>query len=220
VYVIFGFIERDRDLPGVLYNAVAMVAPDGVLGTYRKVHLGALPATTEGLTFTPGDQLPVWPTRFGLIGISICFDFWFNPEVPRLLALKGARLLVNPTASASPPEHIVGSALTRSRENISFVAVANLVGTPDPQGDCFVGSSVITGPSYPNFCEVFAVAGAGEEIIVAALDLGEEERWAGYFPWREWRAGRLAGASALVADEFAALRDANEAARAAGHALS
>jgi predicted amidohydrolase len=209
LYVIVGFIERDPEHASTLYNAVAVVAPEGVLGTYRKIHLGALPATTEGLTFAPGAELPVWPTRFGLVGIAICFDFWFNPEIPRLLALKGARLLVNPTASMSPPDQIVGSTLTRTRENISFVAVANLVGSPgDPSGDHFSGHSIIAGPSYPDFVQVLAAATDDEELIVATVDLGEIDRWSGFFPWREWRAGRLAGASELIAAEFAALRDA------------
>lgn len=210
LYTVFGFVERDAERPEVLYNAAAIVGPTGVLGTYRKMHLGDLPATTEGITFVPGTDLPLWPTRFGPIGVCICFDFWLNPEVPRLLALQGARLLVNPTAclSTTSRDEIVYGALVRGRENLSFVAVANLVGRPgDPNGDRFAGHSVITGPERPSFNRPLAEAGEGEELIVATLDLGELDRWADYYPWRAWRQGRLAGASRLIADQFAALAD-------------
>ncbi|HEX7096157.1 MAG TPA: carbon-nitrogen hydrolase family protein, partial [Acidimicrobiales bacterium] len=103
MYVVFGLAERDRDQPGTLYNAAAIVGPDGVLGTYRKIHLGSAPWVTEGATFTPGSSLPVWHTRFGPIGVLICYDFWLNPELSRILALKGARIILNCSASFSGP---------------------------------------------------------------------------------------------------------------------
>src|SRR5690606_1158421 len=87
LYVVFGMAERDRERPTTLYNAAAVVGPEGVLGTYRKVHLGSAPWVTEGATFTPGSSLPVWQTRFGPIGVLICYDFWLNPELSRILAL-------------------------------------------------------------------------------------------------------------------------------------
>ena len=95
LYVIFGLSERDASDPKVLYNSVAMIGPEGLLGTYHKIHLGALPWVTEGIVFKPGNKLPVFPTRYGPIGVQICYDFWFNPELTRILALKGARLVVN-----------------------------------------------------------------------------------------------------------------------------
>ena len=66
LYVSVGLVERDASDPEVLYNAVAFIGPDGIQGTYRKLHLGSLPWVTEGVTFTPGDSLPVFETRFGL----------------------------------------------------------------------------------------------------------------------------------------------------------
>jgi predicted amidohydrolase len=212
LHVVFGFVERartDADKPPRLHNSAAVVGPDGLVGTYRKVHLGDLPATTEGLTFTPGDALPVFELPFGTIGVSICFDFWFNPEIPRIQALKGAELLINPTATMpiTKPSEIVAGALVRGRENLAFVAVSNLVGQPgDPNGDRFCGHSVITGPAYPSTCGVIAEGPDEPGLVTATVDLADRDAWAGYFPWREWRAGRLGGASALVAEEFAALR--------------
>lgn len=214
LHVIFGFVERARTPEGApprLHNSAAVVGPGGLLGTYRKVHLGDRPATTEGLTYAPGDALPVFDLPFGRVGVSICFDFWFNPEIPRIQALKGAELLVNPTATMrhTTPEEIKAGTLIRGRENLAFVAVSNLVGRPgDPNGDTFCGRSLITGPKYPAMSGVIAEADDQPGVITATIDLGQRDDWAGYFPWREWRDTRLGGASALVAEEFAALRPA------------
>ena len=84
IHVIVGLSERDPDDPGVLYNSAAMIAPEGILGTYRKVHLG-IPLETD--RFTPGDALPVFETRLGGVGIQICYDFYNNPELSRILAM-------------------------------------------------------------------------------------------------------------------------------------
>jgi len=133
LYVVFGLPERDRDEPRVLYNSAAVVGPEGVLGTYRKVHLGALPWVTEGIVFRPGTELPVFPTRFGPIGVQICYDFWFNPELSRILALKGARLILNPCGTFAGPgkrDYMVQTTSVRAQENLVYAASANLVGGP------------------------------------------------------------------------------------------
>ena len=83
IHVIVGMSETDPDDPTVLYNAAAVIAPDGILGTYRKVHLG-IPLETD--RFTPGSELPVFDTRLGGIGVQICYDFYHNPEMSRILA--------------------------------------------------------------------------------------------------------------------------------------
>src|SRR5258706_11249371 len=95
LYVVFGMAERDPANETVLYNAAAVIGPEGILGTYRKVHLGTLPWRTEGITYRAGSALPLFATRFGPIGVLICNDFWFNPELSRILTLKGARLILN-----------------------------------------------------------------------------------------------------------------------------
>jgi len=76
IHVIDGFEERDEDDASVLYNSAAMVTPDGLLGTYRKWHLG-IPLETD--RFTPGSSLPVFETRLGPIGIQIGYDFYCGP---------------------------------------------------------------------------------------------------------------------------------------------
>jgi predicted amidohydrolase len=217
VYVVFGLIERDAADPSVLYNAAAVVGPEGIQGTYRKLHLGSLPWVTEGVTFQPGNTLPVFETRFGPIGVIICYDFWFNPELTRLLALKGARLILNCCATFAGPgkrEYMLHTTSTRAQENLCYVASANQCGGPDSSGSYgagqlderrsadFLGHSTIAGPAFPRFSHVYAEAGEGEELVSATLSFEKLHRWESIFPWRDWRASHQAATSRLIADEF------------------
>jgi predicted amidohydrolase len=87
VYLCLGFTEIDR---GVLYNTAILLGPDGrVAGKYRKTH-----GVEE--FYKPGDDLPVFDTRYGRVGILICFDRQL-PETVRTLADKGARLILIPS---------------------------------------------------------------------------------------------------------------------------
>ena len=87
-----------------LFNTVAMIDADGLmLGIYRKSHIPDGPGYTEKYYFSPGDTgFQVWNTRFGNIGVGICWDQWF-PEAARAMALMGAELLMYPTAIGSEP---------------------------------------------------------------------------------------------------------------------
>ena len=95
------FYERDEN---VLYNSVAMIDADGsLLGIYRKTHIPDDHFYQEKFYFTPGGTgFKVWDTRFGKIGVGICWDQWF-PEAARCMALMGAELLLYPTAIGSEP---------------------------------------------------------------------------------------------------------------------
>ena len=202
VHVIFGLEEEDPDDPTTIYNASVVIAPDGILGTYRKIHLG-IPLESR---FTPGDALPAWETRLGPIGVLICYDFWSNPELSRLLALKGARLLVNTTGSKVAPakrDYIVNTTVVRAQENLVYAATANRVDAHD--GEPYAGHSCIAGPAFPAFNKVYAEAGDGEELVVASLNFAQLARWYDLFPWREWRLGAQGHASALIAREFQAV---------------
>ncbi len=217
LYVAFGLIERDPDDPEVLYNAAAFVGPDGIQGSYRKLHLGSLPWVTEGVTFQPGNRIPVFETRFGPVGVIICYDFWFNPELTRLMALKGARIILNCCATFAGPakrDYMVHTTTVRAQENHCYVASANQVGGPDGSGSYgaerveegrtgdFLGHSTIAGPAFPRFNHVYAEAGGQEELVTATLSFEKLHRWQSIFPWRDWRAGHQAGTSQLIADEF------------------
>ncbi len=208
IHVIFGLEERDANEDGTIYNAAVLIAPEGILGTYRKIHLG-IPLETD--RFTPGTELPVFETRLGPIGIQICYDFYNNPELSRILALKGARLLVNPTGSADLPGKaamITYTTLVRAQENLVYAMSANRVGGEGAEG--WAGNSVIGGPAFPGFGKVFAEAGRREELIVATLNYAQLAAWYDWLPWREWRLGPQLHASRIVAEEFKALAEGVE----------
>jgi len=95
------FYEKDGTR---LFNSIAMLDADGtVLGVYRKTHIPDDHYYQEKFYFTPGDTgFKVWATRYGKIGVGICWDQWF-PEAARAMALQGAEMLLYPTAIGSEP---------------------------------------------------------------------------------------------------------------------
>lgn len=95
------FYEQDVN---TLYNSIACIDADGtLLGVYRKTHIPDDHYYQEKFYFTPGDTgFKVWDTRYGKIGIGICWDQWF-PETARGMAVQGAEILFYPTAIGSEP---------------------------------------------------------------------------------------------------------------------
>ena len=160
LHVIFGMterIERYGGGTGCLFNSAVLVGPAGVVGTYRKVHIPA----GEHHAFRAGNGFPVFDTPLGRIGIQICYDKCF-PEPSRLYALRGADLLVMPTADPkSGPLTMGETVLTdeysgytydvfekcRAMENQVWFVSSDHVGV-DPKG-CFdfYGHSRIIHPS-------------------------------------------------------------------------
>jgi predicted amidohydrolase len=122
MYVVCGLLERDGDS---LRNAAVLVGPDGLVGTYRKTHL---PFLGVDRFVVPGDELTVFETPLGRIGIEICYDLRF-PEVTRTLALEGADLIAHPTnfpmAAKTQTELIT---VARAAENRVYLLTANRVG--------------------------------------------------------------------------------------------
>lgn len=140
VYLLAGFIER-RCQPGAPYNSVVLCGPNGeVVDTYAKSHV----FHSERRHFSIGDALPVYETEFGKLGVLICYDLCF-PEVARILSLKGAELLLVPSAwgrldEMQWPIHVRARAL----DNLVFVAAVNRVGV---EGDLhFIGHSMVVHP--------------------------------------------------------------------------
>ncbi|HEY7929063.1 MAG TPA: nitrilase-related carbon-nitrogen hydrolase, partial [Steroidobacteraceae bacterium] len=126
VVLPISFFERAGT---VYFNSLAMFDADGrLLGVYRKSHIPDGPGYQEKFYFTAGDSgFRVWATRFGRIGAAICWDQWF-PECARILALRGAELLLYPTAIGSepPPAPPVDSRLHWQRTQQGHAA-ANLM---------------------------------------------------------------------------------------------
>lgn len=94
LYICWTMIERDQFYADRIYNTAVLVGPEGLVGTYRKVHR----AGTEKMMFLAGDKgSDVFDTAFGKVGFIICFDK-NSPETVRNLKLKGAEIILNPTA--------------------------------------------------------------------------------------------------------------------------
>ena len=158
VVMPISFYEQDGN---VLYNSIAMIDTDGsVMGVYRKTHIPDDHFYQEKFYFTPGGTgFRVWDTRFGKIGVGICWDQWF-PEAARCMALMEAEVLLYPTAIGSEPvlecdsmPHWQRCMQGHAAANLVPVVAANRIGTetvkPDSENQnqssalTFYGSSFI-----------------------------------------------------------------------------
>jgi N-carbamoylputrescine amidase len=174
------FFERDGHH---YYNTMAFIDADGsIQGTYRKSHIPDGPGYEEKFYFRPGnDGFKVWdvptPTGTARIGVGICWDQWY-PETARCLALKGAQVLLYPTAIGSEPKD---AAMDTSRmwrramighavSNCMPVVAANRIGLESSGGmdQQFYGHSFIC-DEWGDTIEQFGAAETG--VLVATLDL-------------------------------------------------
>ncbi|MBU6371966.1 MAG: N-carbamoylputrescine amidase [Alphaproteobacteria bacterium] len=143
----------EKDGPAY-YNSVVMLDAGGeIMGVYRKSHIPDGPGYQEKYYFRPGDTgYRVWPTKFGNVGVGICWDQWY-PECARAMAMMGADVLMYPTAIGSEPHD--GSLDTRDPwrramqghavSNIIPVVASNRIGVEEGLGapQNFYGSSFI-----------------------------------------------------------------------------
>lgn len=179
----------ERRAAGVYHNTAVVIDKNGALaGKYRKMHIPDDPGYYEKFYFTPGDLdfYPI-PTSLGRLGVLVCWDQWF-PEAARLMALRGADLLVYPTAIGWTPTDAQDEK-DRQREawmlmqrahavaNGVPVLAANRVGfEPDPSGMTdgihFWGGSFAAGPQG----ELLAQAPTdAEQVLIAEIDLARSE---------------------------------------------
>jgi predicted amidohydrolase len=170
-----GFCERDGDR---IFNTAVLVGGDGVLLHYRKLHLFG----HEKGAFTPGDLgLPVAETAAGRIGLCVCYDLRFV-ETARILALRGADLILVPTAwvtgfdkrrwdedGMAPQAH---GALLQANLNQVFIACASQAGR---FGELeFLGSSILATPRGE--LALGPLPGDRDELALASIDGGEARR--------------------------------------------
>lgn len=169
---------------GIYHNTAVVLDADGTIaGRYRKMHIPDDPGFHEKFYFTPGDLgFQTISTRFGKIGVLICWDQWF-PEAARLTALSGAQILFYPTAIGyQAPDESVAEKQAQAWQTIQkahsiangvFTVVVNRVGIEDKVN--FWGKSFVSDP----FGEVLVEASAKEpEVLIVDCDLGliEETR--------------------------------------------
>lgn len=187
----------ERRAPGLYHNTAVVIERDGTIaGKYRKMHIPDDPAYYEKFYFTPGDLgfKPI-DTSVGRLGVMVCWDQWY-PEAARLMALRGAEMLIYPTAigyalSDEPDEqqrqrrawqtvqrgHAVANGLP--------VVTVNRVGfEPDPSGQTggiqFWGTSFVAGPQGELFYEA---SEDEEESIIVSIDMEHSEQVRRWWPF-------------------------------------
>jgi len=184
IYVVLGMPERDIQNPDVIYNSAAVIGPQGVIGSSRKIQ----PFNMELKWATKGSKPFLFETPWGPVGVGICYDTYSFPEIARYYTAMGARLYINPTATGgwyrsygsigrSEWEKYYGGRLeARAGENNIFMASANLVGKD--LTSIFPGGSIILGPSLSKFMQYYAgsLALDEEQLIIATIDLSKASR--------------------------------------------
>jgi N-carbamoylputrescine amidase len=193
VVVIASLFEKRAS--GLYHNTAAIIDADGsLLGIYRKMHIPDDPLYYEKFYFAPGDTgFRSWKTRFGRIGVLICWDQWY-PEAARLTALQGAEIIFYPTAIGWHPrekrrhgkeQHEAWETIQRSHAvaNGCFVAVCNRIGLEKPAGGAgieFWGQSFVAGTGG----RVLARAAAARpEVLVVPVDLGDVDATRTHWPF-------------------------------------
>ena len=179
----------ERRAPGVYHNSLIVIDADGTLmGKYRKKHIPDDPGFFEKFYFTPGeDDYQVYDTKYAKIGPLICWDQWY-PEAARITALKGAEILVYPTAIGTLPEEdkAMGREFLEAWQTIQrshaiangcFVASINRTGREEEIA--FWGHSFVAGP----FGQMLAEAGTGEEALICQIDLSKIEKQRQIWPF-------------------------------------
>lgn len=201
----------ERRAAGLYHNTACVLDADGELvGTYRKAHIPDDPLFYEKFYFTPGDTgFRSFPTRFGRIGVLVCWDQWF-PEAARLAALGGAEILFYPTAigwhaaekeSVGPTQFSAWQTVQRGHAiaNGIFTATPNRCGV---EGSLeFWGGSFVTAPTGEILAEASQVR---EEVLLADCHLDSIEETRQHWPFlRDRRVDRYAGLLRLADDDDA-----------------
>lgn len=179
----------ERRAPGLHHNTAVVLDSDGrIAGQYRKMHIPDDPGFYEKFYFTPGDQgfMPI-DTCVGRLGVLVCWDQWY-PEAARLMALRGAQLLLYPTAIGWDPRD---TSIEQARQRDSWITIqrahaianglpvmaCNRVGhEADPSGQSagiqFWGSSFVAGPQGEILAEAPSATAA---VLVADIDMTRSE---------------------------------------------
>ena len=211
IVIIVSLFEKRS--AGVYHNSAAVIDADGsLLGIYRKMHIPDDPLYHEKFYFTPGDLgFRAWDTRFGKIGVLICWDQWY-PEAARLTAMQGAELLFYPTAIGWHPsekekygeqQRDAWQTIQRSHAvaNGCFVASVNRVGHETPVGGDgieFWGGSFVAGTSG----EILSQAGLDESVLLLEVDLGKVDVARTHWPFlRDRRIDAYGGITKRLLDE-------------------
>ena len=163
----------EKTLDGVYYNTAAVIDADGTyLGKFQKIHIPhTWPGFWEKFYFKPGNQgFPVFQTAYAKIGVYICYDRHF-PECARILALNGAEILFNPSATVAGKSQYLWELEqpAQAAANGVFIGANNRVGTEKPwEFGRFYGSSYFCDPKGKIITKG---SEDKDEVVTAELDL-------------------------------------------------
>lgn len=130
-WVLYGFPRADEERRGLVYNSAVLVAPDGDLQVYDKRFPATFGPFEDGIHCAPGKHPGLMETPWGRIGVSICYDLFF-PELHKSLALMGADVLINISASPNTSRRFFEALLpARAIENAMPMAYTNFAGAQD-----------------------------------------------------------------------------------------
>lgn len=161
LFIVGAMLERSEQ-KGIIYDTAVVAGPMGILGTYRKIHLW----DQENVRFTKGEEFLIFDLGFARLGVQICYDIGF-PEGTRILSLKGADIVVFPSAFGKERLYAWDIA-TRSRalENGIYVVAANRSGR-EKDKTTFAGASRIVDPKG----NVLVEATQEDEVLVTQIDI-------------------------------------------------
>jgi len=177
IHIVFGMPEQSEKAHAVLYNTAVLLSPAGLIGKYRKMYLPTHSVFEEKRYFRLGYEAPVFETEMGKMGLTICYDIFF-PEIPRLLRLKGAQLIICISASPAVRSRFFEVfTAARALENTVFLAYVNLVGVEN--GLQFWGGSRIIAPDG----SILTKAKYDEEdLVIGTIDYADLERAEAFVP--------------------------------------
>ena len=131
VYLIFGMPLKHQRFKGVIQNVAILIHPNGHVDFYEKWYLPTFGPFVEKLYFDEGEHLPVFQTKFGKIGLLICYDLYF-PEISKAYALQGADIIICLSASPTTTKTYFETLLpARAIETTTFFIYSNIVGTQE-----------------------------------------------------------------------------------------
>jgi N-carbamoylputrescine amidase len=182
----------EKRAPGLYHNTAVIIDADGsLLGLYRKMHIPDDPLFYEKFYFTPGDLgFRAWRTRFGTIGVLICWDQWY-PEAARITSLMGAEILFYPTAigwataqneATNTEQYNAWQTIQRSHAvaNGVHVVSVNRVGLEQNGAMKFWGGSFV---SNPFGSLIYNASHENEEVAIVEIDTSKTDSYRTHWPF-------------------------------------